>query len=349
MSQSARAERKARIMSMSARGPTLCPIPTRGPPTYFDSRNMNQTQKIKCLKLIDEMLATESIDCFNEKDYFNILAILRERRCALARQHNLTECIKIDDLMVQLSDYFFENKLYTSKAQEVAAIEAQLEAVQNKLADAEEKWRNEMIKKFKKKERDENAKQNLTTENLQKYDSKIDKNLPPEYCKLTPATLELHERERHLTTSRRLREAAKVHEEFEKAQKKDLAQKRQDYYKSFETRREEVVNRNSKIISANETDWERKISHAEFLKNKEIKALVNSVSFLESKLMRAKSEYTGEDDPIIRKDDLKKTLHKTTRDLPPKPHKVTTKHMSETMYKQSRKLDSARWPPKQHS
>lgn len=346
MSQSARAERKAKIMAMSARGPTLLPIPTRAPPSFFDSRNMNHTQKAKCLKLIDEMLATESIDCFNAKDYFNILAILRERRCALTRQNNLTECIKIDDLMAQLSDYFFENKLYTSKAQEVAAIEAQLEAVKNKLSDAEEKWRKDMMRKFTKKERDENAKRNLTIENLQKYDSKIEKELPPEYCKVSPATLELHERERHLSTSRRFREAEKVHQEFEKAQKKDLAQKRQDYYKSFEKRREVVVSRNSKIISANETDWERKISHSEFLKDKEIQALVNSVSFLEAKLMRAKSEYIGEDDPIIREDDLKNSLHKTTRDLPPKPHKVPTKQMAETMYKQSRKLDSARWPPK---
>ena len=206
-----------------------------------------------------------------------------------------------------------------------------------------------MFKKLTKKERDENSKRNLTIENLQKYDSKIEKQLPPEYCKLTPATLEFHEKERHLSTSRRFREAEKVHEEFEKAQKKDLAQKRQDYYKSFEKRREEVVTRNSKIISANETDWERRISHAEFLKKKEIKALVNSVSYLEAKLMRAKSEYTGEDDPIIRQDDLKKTLHKTTRDLPPKPHKVPTKQMEETMYKHSRKLDSARWPPKTRS
>lgn len=349
MSQSSRAERKARIMSMSARGPTLCPIPTRSPSSFFDSRNMNQTQKIKCQKLIDEMLASESIECFSEKDYFNILAILRERRCALTRQHNLTECIKIDDLMAQLSDYFFENKLYSSKAQQVAAIEAQLEAVRNKLSDAEEKWRDEMIKKYKKKERDENSKRNLTIENLQRYDSKIEKELPSEYCKLTPATLELHERERHLATSRRFREADKVHEEFERAQKKDLSKKRQEYYKTFEARREEVIRHNSKIISANETDWERRISHAEFLKNKEVKALINSVSFLESKLMAAKAEYTGEDDPIIRKDDLKRTLNKTSRDLPPEPHKVTTKHMASTMQKQSRRLDPTRWPPKPHS
>lgn len=346
MSRSERAQRKEKIMTMTARGPTLIPIPARSPKTYFDSQKIPKGKKNQYEQLINEMLQTKQIECLTQKDYFNILAILREKRSELTRQERLAECIEIDDLMAQLSDYFFENKLYTSKSEEVAIIEAQLEAVENKLYDAEEKWRNEMIKKYRLKARDENRKQNLTIKNLQEYDRKMENELPPEYCKVTPSTLELHERERHLAGSRRFREANEAHKEFEKAQKKDLQKRREDYAKYFETGRQEVVRRNEKIMNACESNWETKISHAEFLKNKEIQPLLNSVAVLKRKLIGVQAEYIGEDDPIIRQDDLKRTLTRTERDFPRKVFDVTTKKMSETMQKQNRNLDSTRWPPK---
>ncbi|OHT13072.1 hypothetical protein TRFO_03502 [Tritrichomonas foetus] len=346
MIRSARAGRKERIMGMSAKGPSLVPIPIRNPSTYFDAETMKIDQKRRCQQAVDDMLRSRSIECFNEKDYFDILAILRQKRCALAREHRLLECMEIDDLMAQLSDYFFENKLYTSKAQEVAAIEAQLEAVKNKLEAAEEKWWSEMSRKYQKKERDVIAKQQLTTRYLQEYDNKIDQELPPEYCKLSTATLELREREKHLIGSRRFEEASKVHAEFERAQKKELVKRREEYCKRFEKRRENVITRNSKIMNACETDWERKISHAEFLKDKELQPLRESVANLESKLKRAKAEYIGEDDPIVRMDDVKPSLRATTRDLPPKGHKVPTKQKASNIRRENTKLDSTRWPPK---
>ena len=125
-----------------------------------------------------------------------------------------------------------------------------------------------------------------------------------------------------------------------------MQKRREDYAKHFETGRQEVVRRNEKIMNACESNWETKISHAEFLKNKEIQPLLNSVAVLKRKLIGAQAEYIGEDDPIIRQDDLKRTLTRTERDFPRKGFEVTTKKMSETMQKQNRNLDSTRWPPK---
>lgn len=345
-------QRRAQAMQMEVSGPTLTPIPQRGPETYFEYKKMSAKDKAHCESRIREMLGSGMVTCLQQEEYFQMMAVLRENRCEAARKDDYDRCDQLDDLMRQLSDYFLENKLYMSKAERVYAIQSQLEAVKAKLETAEKHWEERDIDMKIARDSSVQQRESECNSSLSTYDGKMPGNLPPEFCKLSPETLNLYEQEKQLVASRRFKEAAMVHIEFLARKKYELERKKDVYYQKFEKGRTQVEVRNSKRKQATESNWDRKINNADHNKTKEIEALREAVRNLESKLISAKAEYIGEDDPILAEakegtdEQIRFSLAGTERPMKRSIPRASTARTSQRMQVQNRKIDSTRWPPK---
>ena len=344
-------ERHAKAMQMEVSGPSLTPIPQRGPETYFDYKKMSERDKLHCELRIREMIGSGTVTCLQSDEYFQMMAVLRENRCEAARNNDYDRCDQLDELMRQLSDYFLENKLYMSKAERVYAIQSQLDAVKAKLETAEKHWEERDSDMATARDSSIQRRESECRCSLSKYDAKMPGNLPAEFCKLSPETLNLYEQEKQLVASRRFKEAAIVHVEFLARKKKELERKKDDYYRKFEKGRTQVEVRNTKRQQATETNWDRKVKNADHNKNKEIQALREAVSNLESKLISAKAEYIGEDDPILAEleahpKDTPFSLAGNDRPMKRAVPRASTARISQRMQVQNRKIDSTRWPPK---
>lgn len=234
-------ERRARAMQMVAKGPTLTEIPNRGPEAYFEYNKMSASDKLHCESKISEMLGSKMIICLSTEEYFQMMAVIREKRCEALREKKFARSDELDELMRELSDFFLENKLYVSKAERVFAIQSQLDSVRRKLQKIEANWENTEMEMSEAKAAVFEDISNECEITLMKHDATIPAKLPPEFEKLSPETLNLYEQEKHLIGSRRYKEAALVHVEFLARKKKELEKQKDQYYQRFEKRRTQYL------------------------------------------------------------------------------------------------------------
>lgn len=361
MQKSGRAIRQSKIMTMKANPPSLVP-PVRQT-SYMDYDSLTSGDKAKCKKLIDQFQRTGQIICPTPIMYQKILCVLREERRIFSSEGNFVKAGELDQIMRELSQFYHENKLYKAKAEEVQTAENQYRITINNYSEAKSKWEKEIEKQEQQKTRAIQRVDEFCDQRMNEYDTKIPDLLPASHSKLSPELLNIKDRERHMIGCRMFKEAEELHKEFEKRQKEELQRRRYEYFQSFEVERKELERRTNRKRTAARSDWERKINHTQHIAGKETKPLGNAVNYLEKKLVDAKAEYIGEDDPIINNE---KEIYQTTRFRGYKPMMtrsitprsllssskpissssalVTTKRMSSTLQKQNRNLDSGRWP-----
>lgn len=361
MLKSGRAIRQSKIMTMKANPPSLVP-PVRQT-SYMDYESLSEGDKTKCKRLIEEFKRTGQISCPTAIMYQKLLCVLREERRIFSSQGDFVRAGELDTIMRELSQFYHENKLYKAKAEEVSTAENQYRITLGNYAEAKEKWEKELSKQEQQRTRAIQRVDEFCDQRMNDYDTKIPDLLPASHSKLSPELLNIKDRERHMIGCRMFKEAEQLHKEFEKRQKEELQRRRFEYFQSFEIERKELEGRNNRKKTAVRSDWERKIDHTQHVANKETKPLGNAVGYLERKLIDAKAEYIGEDDPIINEE---KALYESTRFKRYQPTisrtitprsllssqksisslsaNITTKRMSATMQKQNRNFDSVRWP-----
>jgi hypothetical protein len=246
--------------------------------------------------------------------------------------------------MRQLSDYYLEGQLYQGKKRTVAAIEDQVDWVIDRLNGSKRQYAREVqnVNKFAERAR---AKVSANVaDRFAGYDRSIVSELPMEFTKYSPATLELYEREKHLVGSRRFEEAEQIHKEFEAAKKRDLQKGRGLWHDRFELRRNALHERGRKMQDACETRILAKQNLVEHSRGKEVKSLDKSREYLTKKLTAAKGEYIGEDDPILRNCRSPRRLTSTVRSLDGSGFDVSTKKISQDVWAGNRTLSKGRWP-----
>jgi hypothetical protein len=247
----------------------------------------------------------------------------------------------------------------------VAAIQNQYQVERARLDELEAKWLSDLQKLEEQRDREEGRVWDSTQTALQTHDSSIPDTLPPEFTRLSADLLDLREREKHLVGSRRFPEAKALHSEFLRRQDDELVRRREEYAIHFENDRAELGRRNDRRNYTIQSDWNRKINHFKHMMNAELLPLRQGVANLLEKLMTAKSEYIGEDDPILRDDPgltrardsgnqfrvseptftrglLPRSMVTTERSIRREKALMTTRRMAETMKKQTRRLDSRR-------
>lgn len=361
MSISKRAARRSAVMTMKANPPTLTsPVRTK---TYLDYESMSQGDIKKCERLIDEFLRTGEIECPTKSLYFKLMIVLREKRRIVSSKGNFTKAGEYDNLIRQISNFFNESNYYKAKAEEVDAAQNELYYSQTRSVEVEDKWTTQLSKMRSQSIRSIKKVNDFCDQQMENYDTKIPDTLPPEYSKLSPELLNMKDRERHMISCRMFKEAEELHKEFAKRQKEELQRHREEYFRSFEISRKLLEKRTNRKRTAIQSDWERKINHTEHMMNKELKPLKSSVNYLQKKVIDAKSEYIGEDDPILydekeiynpRTYDVTntirtrgitpKTITRSWKSIRPTTELVTTKQMSATMQRKNRNFDSNRWP-----
>jgi dihydroorotase-like cyclic amidohydrolase len=126
--------------------------------------------------------------------------------------------------------------------------------------------------------------------------------LPPEFTRLSPALLDLREREHHMIGCRRFEEAANLHREFERRQAQELRERRREYFVHRERTREQVERRGERRERAAIANWDRKVARAKLSMESELAPLRGGCANFGAKVGAARAEYVGEDDPILRQD-----------------------------------------------
>jgi hypothetical protein len=333
--------------------------------SFADYQAIPAGETAKIDRAIEEFRQTKRISCPTSRLYFRMMAVLRERRRLATVDADLHLGGELDTLIREISDFFLENELYVSKAQAVALVQAQYESERARLDELEARWNSELKSLIEQRDREEGRVEDLARTNLQTFDASMPGELPPEFTRLSADLLDLREKEKHLVGSRRFPEAANLHAEFLRRQNVELIRRREEFADHFEAGRNEVDKRNHRRTATLQGDWNRKINHFRHLMNGELAPLRQGVANLLDKLMTAKAEYIGEDDPIIRNDPgllsardsgnvmrtsapvftrglLPKTMVGSARSIEREKALMSTRRMAETMRRQSQKFDSRR-------
>jgi hypothetical protein len=145
-----------------------------------------------------------------------------------------------------------------------------------------------------------------------------------------------------------------------------LVRRRAEYAEHFENGRTELERRNVRKIASLKSDWDRKVDRLRHLMNVEVLPLREGVENLLRKWLNAKSEYIGEDDPILRGDPsltraqqsgnlfrvsepayarnaTPRTMASSRRGIDREKAVMSTRRMAETMRRQNEKYDRRRW------
>jgi vacuolar-type H+-ATPase subunit H len=231
-----------------------------------------------------------------------MMTVLKERRREYEVARDVDGAGEIDTLMAQISDFFLENELYTSKAEKVALIQRQYEIEKGRLDSLEAHWKRE-IKKFTDKRDREHRRLHCTSQTrVKKHDQSIPAVLPPEHARLSSELLDLRDREKHLIISRSFTEASKLHREYLARQEQELQKRREEYFQRHEKIRSDIQYRNDQRGFAFDNHWNVKLDELRDKMNAELVPLRKSVSNLLYKVLAAKAEYVGEDDTILKTD-----------------------------------------------
>jgi hypothetical protein len=366
MRKNDRSVRREQMMTMGAVPPML--VPTMRMIPFQDFQSISAAEIAKLDHQIEEFKHSRTITCPTSRLYFKMMIVLRERRRLATVDGNLLLGAELDTLIREISDFFLENELYVSKAEKVADIQNQYEVERARLDELEQKWISDLKVMTDQRDREEGRVADVTRTALETFDGSIPDTLPPEFTRLSSELLDLREKEKHLVGSRRFKEAAKLHAEFLVRQQQELVTRRAEFADHFENDRIQIERRNDRKNATIKADWNRKINHFKHLMNTELLPLRQGVQNLLEKLIVAKAEYIGEDDPIIREDDwltpaknsgnlfrttkpvftrglLPRTMAASQRSIERQKVLMSTRRMAEAMRRQTWKLDGYRPAP----
>jgi hypothetical protein len=291
-------DRHDRALSLAAFPPAL--IPTVRMLPFLDYQSLSESDIEDCDRQIDHFKSTKTIICPTRKLYFMLMIVLRERRRLLSSSGDLLGAGELDELMQELSDFFLENALYISKAERVAQIQRQYDTEQSRLATLEVKWQRTLDALFQERGRAEERIAERSEARLSGFDNSMPASVPQGFVRLSANLLDLRERERHLIGSRRFSEAAHLHREFDRRQQSELIKRREEFFLSREHERALLEQRNRRTRASVDADWNRKVDQCRRQMDAELQPLRAAVANLLCKLITAKAEYIGEDDPILR-------------------------------------------------
>jgi hypothetical protein len=360
MSKAEQEIRHIKVMKMGAVPPTLFPTVNETP--YPSCRALSASEIEEIQAQIDEFKRTQTIQCPTTRLYFKMLTVLKERRRELSVQGDDDAAGAVDHLMSEISDFFLENELYCSKADKVALVQRQYETEKFCLDRAEAHWKRELKKFNDKRARAERRLSTASANRLKTHDQSIPAVLPPERTRLSSELLDLRDKEKHLIISRSFGEAAKLHREYVARQEQELQRRREEFFNRFEHDRSDLQRRNDCRSFALDGHWNVKFDELRFHMDAELIPMRKSVANLLHKLLAAKAEYIGEDDPILKGDPtledaravgnmysvsapthargpLPLTLARSKRPLRPQTPMMSTAQMAETMFRQSRRWD----------
>jgi len=354
-------------MGSRALDPTLVPTVRQTP--YLDFQALSPYDVSNGDRLIDEMVKSGEVRCLSTAEYYKVSIVLRERRRQAQCAANITYAGVLDHLQRELSSFHLESKLFKGKAHTVDAIEGQYLATLERLNQVERQRMSELDDLFAKRRKAFDDLLRSTTSRIQAFDSKIPDQVPPEFTRLSADLLDLREKEKHLLGSRRFEEAAQLHKEFRKRQFEELIRRREEYFLHMEKKRAEVVGLNKRELVALDTDWAERVALVKHRAGSELAPLREALARLLKKLVTAKAEYIGGDDPILKLDpslDGARTSgnqFKAVRPPGPKTHArsghlvgatrpwsglanqpMTTRQLSSTLSRSIAEPDGRRWP-----
>jgi hypothetical protein len=319
--------------------------------------SLSPTAIENCERQIAEFQRTGTIACPNERSYFRIMAVLRERRRSMTAEGDLLGAGETDRLMRQISDFYLESKLYAGKAEKTALHERQLESEARHLHEVEAKWERAQETVHEQHRSAQKRVSDASATFLGRYDDNLPDTLPPEFTRLSSELLDLKAREKSLIAARHFEEAAQLHKEFERRQRAELAKRREEYFEHREVERIAIERRNARKRESTAARWANKVEQVRHSMDNNVRPLQMGVGHLAAKVRSTKAEYIGEDDEILRgesyvsaakesgniyrrassvsRNEAPMTMVTSRREIARPQPMTTTKRLAEAEYRQS--------------
>lgn len=337
--------------------------------SYFDYTALSQEDKIKCRKMVEQIILTNEIPEIDSIMYNKLCIVLREMKREYVMQKNFVKSQELEDISKIISSTYIENQHYISKLDTVTKIQHQLDLLTQNNNMIDNFW-EEKIAEFVEAKTIE--RESIIAEKDGKFSRSLSGDLdelPQKYCKMSSHISDLIEREKNLIRSKRFLEAEMIHKEIDTKSKQEYEKKKKEYEISIQKRKKEIDIQYEKRLSAFDMNVEQVLKEFQIQKENDVKHIKTAIENIQTKLINAQSEYIGENDPIIntiinRKDCpnnnddslicgtirnlvlTNKPIERsaTSVNIPKRIVDVTTKEKSIALKQKGRKLDSRRWP-----
>lgn len=301
-----------------------------------------QRSKSQYNSMVNAFLRTGEITTLDHEQYFEMMAILKEKRRQLQLSHPHTDSTKIETAIKKLSTLFLEKHLYETKAEHVEAVKIQIDIVKTKLSNVQNRWDSKIDSLKQKRDEDLRKLQNSSDSKLMRYDDSLPNRLPPQYCKYSNDLMKMMTTEIELVKSRRFKEADRLHKQIISLQDKEINDRKKEYFRSFEIGRKGLEEKNKRMYEVASSKWEYRIENATSKARKEIQAIKTAITNLEHKLASIEAIYIGENDPILIDKEVKP--FPSTINIYSKTPRKSARSSSDAIRKSNRYLDSRRWP-----
>jgi len=220
----------------------------------------------------------------------SVIITLKEKKRQAILKGNYTQSQEIEDMNGRLGSIIIQRKHSIIKAQEIKALEYQLQQAENQLKKVIQAW-NEKVNDFNKTQKT-SAKRIERSQfgRLNDNDAIPTDVLPSKYLKPSAKLLDLRERERHLVLTKRYDEAIVLHKEGDKLEKAEELEKKREFLLTSQRQRQQLLKTQEKDREGFKERWTRSAEKLQNQMEKEIEQQRRVVENIRTKLNDARNE-----------------------------------------------------------
>lgn len=216
-----------------------------------------RVQRISLENKIDDLLRGVSFSTVEYDTIHGLIICLKERKRKAVISGNYSLSQTVENMIVRLNSMLLIRKFNAIKAAKLAELQDQLEQAEETLRSITNKW-NKRIEEFN--DQQSAATKRLEREHmtkLEEFDGRIADDLPPNFCKLSAALLDLREQERQLVLTKRYDEAISLKKEGDRREKEEAEVQKKKYQKLVEKRRQKLIEEQEHAIECFTLRWTR--------------------------------------------------------------------------------------------
>jgi hypothetical protein len=289
---------------------------------------------------------------YGRADYFNVDVALREKRRNAALANNLALVKQIDYLAKEISNYYLENRLDTSKARSLMKSNDNIIDVEAQITYVHEGWSGKLAQLRSRRAKDDSSIISRGKVERDWGDALLPNTLPPRYRKYSGLLLDMHNMKRRSIGAKDLDSAKALDRCIARLKKVEEQRQRESFFESNERCWRQLEARTTLRREARKSDWNRRIQETAFKQNLELRPLHGGLGLLIDKALSKKAEDVGEEDGIVNGHKTRgltvdvpgPTLQGVTRPVYRTTVPETTKHIALQLQKRVRSEAKGKWP-----
>jgi hypothetical protein len=253
-------------------------------------KQLTRQERIASEGWADNLIKGSPINAVPLENINTVIITLKERKRQAILKGNYTQSQEIENMIGRLGSIIIQRKHANIKAQEIKAIEYQLQQAENQLKKTIQAW-NEKAAEFNKTQAISARRIERTQfARLNDNDSIPTDTLPSKYLKPSAKLLDLRERERHLVLTKRYDEATLLHKEGDRMEKEEELEKKREFLHTSQRQRQQLLMAQERDRQGFQERWSRSAEKLQKQMEKEIEQQRRVVENIRTKLNDAKNE-----------------------------------------------------------